>query len=284
MKRELRHWGLRKTERIQAVLAALAERLRDPAIPAEPGDPSALVIVCGPSCCGKSTFLHSSRSRRLLPDGAVSVTAHQYLASRHKARLRHPLRERLRRMLGGAPTPVREPSVIHYNTLRALQDYGSQAFADDPAWVKILAANRPLRAIVIMTGERLIWQRMLSRRFVEPNQDNDRPYPARRWADCYRRLDVAAHYRDWLDELERAGIPYEVRNGGRADFPLVVDIAAAIADVNLGPGPFESARYAHRPRRYSAGLATLSPAASREPSGDRGAEAARPDDGALAAE
>lgn len=189
-----------------------------------PGPGAARIsIVCGPSCSGKSSYLHWCRLRGILPPEATVRMAHEF-------------------------RPVEPGSVtwVHYNTLRRIdQLYSGRAgpvlgasqsatvdFQDDSAWRAILRSPAEKSAIVVVTPERDLYERAQRRHRIEPGREDDAAYPSRRWIDRFSRIDMAGHYRQWLSELSRHGIPAILVDGTTAGFDEIADTRSVIARVN----------------------------------------------------
>jgi 2-polyprenyl-3-methyl-5-hydroxy-6-metoxy-1,4-benzoquinol methylase len=181
-----------------------------------------LILVCGPSSCGKSSFIRWAAARGLLPKDFTVCVGSNY---------------------ENVPSLDR-PIVMHYNTLRPIDlelekmrsgqpsRYGALLrqtdFKADPAWRAILEYKGKKRAFFLLTREAALWNRVTGRRWIDAGTTGTLPYPSDRWLSHYRRIDLAAHYFQFLAELEREQIPYEILDAEAEDYAPV----ACLADVS----------------------------------------------------
>jgi SAM-dependent methyltransferase len=152
-----------------------------------------LWIISGPSSVGKSTFLTRSRCAAVtgLPAGTPVVwpTA--------QARLDE---------LGSAD------AFYHYNILRE-EARGPAGFARDASWRNLVQREVPKRAIILVANKHVLIQRMRQRLIIEHatlTGHGETSYPVQHWIDCLERVDLAAVYAAWRQELRDHGIPYQL--------------------------------------------------------------------------
>lgn len=181
-------------------------------------------IICGPSSAGKSSFIRKvyggAGKRRILLANELSRTG-----------------------------TIGAGSVVHYNTLRVLDNalaswknganlqYGRNLeepdFTADPAWRMVLECRALRKATLVLTPEAAFLERLAKRKFVEPDRSNKVAYPTKRWLTHFRLIDLEAHYRAWIDELQRAGIPHTIVDGTSPEFAEIEDVESALARINL---------------------------------------------------
>lgn len=153
------------------------------------GDSELAILVVGPSCVGKSTFIHL---RGTDPD-----------------------------VLYGFEIPDRGipfESVIHYNLLhhasamvRSLGTVsGEWNLFDDPAFHETMASGAVSKAIVLVAPIAELRARMKGRALIEPTRPDPGTYPNKLWLDILDRVDLFACYENLFDALESVGIPFDV--------------------------------------------------------------------------
>ncbi len=180
---------------------------------------SDLTLICGPSSCGKSTYVDWAVANGRLPKDGSLYMGFEYAN------------------LASLPGPV----VLHYNTLRALDlelakmragqanRYGEFLrridLKADPAWQTVLEHRGNKRAVVLLTREAALWRRVASRELIEPSRTGTLPYPKEHWLSHCRRIDLAAHYAQVVEELEREQIPYEIVDTESDGYPPIRRLA-----------------------------------------------------------
>ncbi len=182
-----------------------------------------LIVVCGPSSCGKSTFITWAVATGQLPKDSTVCMGYNYA-----------------KMVSFAG-----PIVMHYNTLRPIDKelekvrtgqpnrYGAFLrrldFKSDPAWRAILEHKGKKRAVVLLTRESMLWSRVAARQQAEPQLTGTQPYQNDHWLSHYRRINLAAHYRQIIEELERELIPYQVVDAESGGYPHIPNLADVFA-------------------------------------------------------
>jgi hypothetical protein len=170
-----------------------------------------IVIVSGPSCAGKSTFMQSHGATELTgltPAHPVVFPATLWLQ----------------------PAVLHTDCYFHYNILRPA-DRGGDGFASDGPWNDLLAHPAPKRAIILLAPRSVLIDRMSRRETIEPptfTGGSTMPYPQRHWIDLLGRIDVHATYRKWCEELDRRGIPYTLLDSTTDAYRHTVGIAPAL--------------------------------------------------------
>ena len=146
-------------------------------------------LVVGPSCSGKSTWIHHN--------GADSDVVY---ASELDDR------------------DVRDAAVIHYNMLflagvMSQQGVGNLPsewdFTEEPMFAKILA-GRVDKAVVLVAPVAELEQRMAQRSLIEPTRLDPGQYRGDLWLGILNSVDLFACYERLFDALDRAGVPVEV--------------------------------------------------------------------------
>jgi hypothetical protein len=178
-----------------------------------------LILVCGPSSCGKSTYIERAIAAGQLPRDSAVCMGYDYV--------------KMEALAG--------PIVMHYNTLRPIDQeleklragqpnrYGTLLrrldFKIDPAWLAILGHKGTKRAVVPVARESTLWRRAADRRLIEPGLTGTQPYPSDHWLSHYRRIDLSSHYLQVVAELERELIPYQMVDAELDGYPPVSSLA-----------------------------------------------------------
>lgn len=163
-------------------------------------------LITGPSCSGKSTFIHRHGT-------AANVVYGFEVATR------------------GVPSEA----LVHYNMLHhalaSIKGGGEPNaecdFWEEPVFNAILSSGVVKKAIVIVTPIAELRSRMAGRTLIEPTRAEPGIYPNALWLKVLESTDLFACYERLYEALEAAGIDIEVRfsseysgNQSTPDFPL----------------------------------------------------------------
>lgn len=158
-----------------------------------------ICIVSGPSCSGKSTFLHSDAAAEHSRQSPMPPVVFPKDIIRH------------RQILAA-------PCFVHYNILRPANALASNwpgtfssytDFRADSAWQLISASTQPKTAVVLVAGRSVLHRRMTLRKRIGEsyilNIFNPR-YKSGHWTSLLDSVDMGTLYSAWLDELKRINI------------------------------------------------------------------------------
>jgi SAM-dependent methyltransferase len=185
-------------------------------------------IISGPTSAGKSTFIMSPRCPELtgLGPGTPIVWAS---ASRD--------------LDGIASADV----LLHYNILRqselkrlnrsrdrsSIEDVGDSnlsgfKFDRHAAWINVATSPHPKKAVVLVASKQTLSQRMDQVRPKERpefRRGRTRNYSHQKWPSLVETVDLAALYRDWLQELRNNSISYLLVDSNTDAYPIIEEDA-----------------------------------------------------------
>jgi len=157
------------------------------------------ILIAGPTCVGKSTFIHSSESASLLyPLPVPTNVVYGFQVS---------------------GDTVFADSFIHYNMLhpRLIQKRSSSALPEElpdfelePIFKKIINNQEIGLAIILVAPYSELLARAENRQFNEERVEQKQPYDRLLWQDIIKSTNLPALYERFFRVLEKFGIPYKV--------------------------------------------------------------------------
>jgi SAM-dependent methyltransferase len=180
-------------------------------------------IISGPTSAGKSTFIMSPRCAELTglaPSTAViwtaAASALDSFASTdvlfHYNILRLQELRRLKRELARSSMEDTRDG-----TLRGFK------FDRHAAWINVATSPHPKKAIVVVVSKQTLAERMSQ---VRPKEWPElrgwtSNYSHDKWTGLLERVDLAALYRDWLQELRNNSISYLLVDSNTDAYPVI---------------------------------------------------------------
>jgi hypothetical protein len=182
-------------------------------------------IISGPTTSGKSTFIMSARCAELTGLAPGTPVVWPYTASDLDAL---------------ASTDV----LFHFNIMRSrelnrLKPRGSPSATGNSGhdelrgfkfdryggWSRVAKSSLPKKAVVLVASKQTLSQRMAQVRIKErpERRGETRNYSHQKWLSLLESVDLAALYRDWLQELRDNSIPYVLVDSNKDSFPIIED-------------------------------------------------------------
>jgi hypothetical protein len=198
-------------------------------------------IISGPTAVGKSTFIMSPRCAELT--GLSPETRVIWAARASKVSKADELDQ-------FASTDV----LFHYNIMRlrelkrlnrrstdsAQEDSGfgkrrGFRFARIREWDSVTKNSAPKKAVVLIASKQTISQRMELVRRKDSLRGEKKNSTNHKWLSLLESIDLAALYKDWLQELRDNSIPYVLVDSTGDTFPIIEDEDALEDIVNGTP-------------------------------------------------
>ena len=180
-------------------------------------------IISGPSAAGKSTFImspHCAELTGLAPEtrvmwGSKTDKLDQFASTDVLFHFNiMPLRE-LKRLIRRHTQSASKESANDKQ-----RDIG---FAQIGEWSSVTESPLRKKAVVLVASKQTISQRMAQVRRKDSLREPDRVYSGKKWLGLMETVDLAALYRDWLQELRDASIPYLLVDSNGDTYPIIED-------------------------------------------------------------
>ena len=123
--------------------------------------------------------------------------------------------------------PLRElKRLIRQHTQTATKESGNDqrrdfGFAQIGEWESVTTSSPPKKAVVLVASKQTISQRMAQVRRKDSLREPNDVYSGKKWLRLMETIDLAALYRDWLQELRDASIPYLLVDSNGDTYPII---------------------------------------------------------------
>jgi hypothetical protein len=194
-------------------------------------------IISGPTTSGKSTFITSARCAELTGLAPGTPVVWPYTASELNALastdvLFHFNIMRSREL--NRLKPRRSPSATENSGDSKLRGFKFDRYG---GWTGVAKSSLPKKAVVLVASKQTLSQRMAQVRIKErpERRGETRNYSHHKWLGLLETVDLAALYRDWLQELRDHSIPYVLVDSTGDTYPIIEDEDALEDIVNGTP-------------------------------------------------